>query len=207
MLRACDNPFRVGQIHALAYEDPALDWDHMLSRLEAQGFRGAIMGAHGRGKSTLLHELGARLEGEGFAIRDVFLNDQSKWSFRDRIRCIQSGELDGQFVLLDGCEQLGPVAWRQFRWAARRASGLVVTTHRPGRLETLFECQTSPGLLDALLARLVPQAVPALHEVAHRLYDEHGGDIRAVWFGLYDRCARGDFDVAAFRNVLSAPLV
>ena len=207
MFRACDNPFRVGQIHALAYEDPALDWDHMLFRLKAQDFRGVIVGAHGRGKSTLLHELGTHLEGEGFAIRNVFLNDRSKWSIRDRIRWIQEGELDGQFVLLDGCEQLGPVAWRQFRWAARRASGLVVTTHRPGRLETLFECQTSPGLLDALLARLVPQALPAVHEAAHRLYDEHRGYIRAVWFGLYDRCARGDLDVVALRNELSAPLV
>lgn len=199
MLRACDNPFRVGQIHALEYVDPALNWDVVLSRLEARAWRGAIVGAHGRGKTTLLRELGTQLEGKGFAIRHVFLNDTTKWT--------QDAELEGRFVLLDGCEQLGPVAWRHFRWAARRSSGLVVTTHQPGCLPTLFECRTTPDLLDTLLVRLVPEAGSALRETAQGLYVEHGGDMRTVWFELYDRCARGDFGFETIRNGAGAPLV
>ena len=70
------------------------------------------------------------------------------------------------------------------------ARGLVITTHAPGRLPTLYTCETSRETLDALLGQLVPGCDDALREQAHGLYALHGGNLREVFFGLYEAYAR-----------------
>jgi ABC-type hemin transport system ATPase subunit len=69
-VRACDNPFRVQRLGALAYRLAGTTWEELLKRAERLGFRAAIVGPEGHGKSTLLAEIGARIAAaRGLALR------------------------------------------------------------------------------------------------------------------------------------------
>ena len=86
--------------------------------------------------------------------------------------------------MLDGAEQPGVLSWRLFRWHARRAGGLLITTHRAGRLPTLHRCATTPALLRELVAALGENIDDA---EAARLHARHGGNLREALRELYDR--------------------
>ena len=73
MLRARDNPFAVQRVHAIRYRLAGITWEELLERLAALGFRAALVGPHGHGKTTLLEDLGARLAEEGFRVRAATL--------------------------------------------------------------------------------------------------------------------------------------
>ena len=88
-------------------------------------------------------------------------------------------------MCLDGAEQLGAIAWLRFRWRARRAGGLIVTTHRPGRLAALIECTTSVGLLDRIIQCLEPDGL-ATAPPAAELFTRHRGNLRDALRELYD---------------------
>ncbi|HSN54305.1 MAG TPA: hypothetical protein VLT32_06515, partial [Candidatus Sulfomarinibacteraceae bacterium] len=87
-------------------------------------------------------------------------------------------------ILLDGAEQLGWWGWRQVRRATAVAGRLVITSHRPGRLPTILECRTSPGLL----AELVRELDPAIGDTVdlEALFHRHHGNIRLCFRELYD---------------------
>jgi hypothetical protein len=82
---------------------------------------------------------------------------------------------------LDGAEQLGRVGWWSFLRKARRARGLVITSHRAGLLPTLVECETSAPLLREIVECLHPGR-PAID----LLFDRHGGNVREALRELYD---------------------
>lgn len=190
MIPADENPFRVERIEALGYRAPGFDWDALLARLAERAYRGAIVGPHGAGKTTLLLEARRRLEARGIPVFHGFLNEETPAPARRVLQWVR--ELPGDTVfLLDGAEQVNPLAWGWIRWRARRLRGLVVTAHRPGLLPELYQAETDEALLRALLEELAPGAVEAYWPVARRHFRECGGNIRAVWFALYDECARG----------------
>ena len=73
-MRACENPFRVQRLAGLAYRLEGTTWEALLARWDALGRRAALVGPEGRGKSTLLAELGERLaERDGMRLRAVVL--------------------------------------------------------------------------------------------------------------------------------------
>ena len=191
MVTAEHNPFRADRFHSLAYQFMEEDWAAVLARLAALNYSGAIVGPHGHGKTTFLHELGDRLEDEGFRTRRLFLNDRQRRFNRQDLRKSLSGLGPLDLILLDGAEQLRRLDWHAFRWRVRKARGLIVTCHEGGLLPTLYECSTSHAVLDTLLEHLVPDKAHAWRDEAHSLYDKHRGNIREVWFSLYDRCAEG----------------
>jgi len=188
---AAENPFRVSRLAALPYRAPGFDWDAFLEQIAAADYRGAIIGAHGHGKTTLLRELAMRLEGRGFIPVCVFLNrgcpDFAPGRFRELRRSLSPRNI----VLLDGAEQLGFWTWRRFRRAVRRASGLIITAHHAGRLPTLYECRTSPELLEEILGELVPAAPASLRNDARRLFFQHQGDLHRILLALYDCSVEG----------------
>ena len=189
MVTAAQNPFRVERLHSLPYQAPGFAWPALLKRLEAQRYRGAILGPHGNGKTTLMRDLAKRVEALGFRSRVLFLNDERPRLPEGQLREL-AGELGGKdVVFLDGADHLGVWAWRRFLGRVRRAKGLVITTHTPGRLPALYACGTSPGILDSLLDHLIPEDAGALRNTAHRLFRQYNGDIRQVMFALYDVCA------------------
>lgn len=205
-MRARDNPFSVSRVLELRYQfhsQADLGWPSLLSRLEGLRYRAAIIGPHGSGKTTLLEDLGSRLAEQGFRIHPVFLNRQDRAYPHDFVTRTVGKLSSRDIVLLDGCEQLGPHHWWRFRWQMRHAGGLVVTTHRAGRLPVLWRCRTDPELLFKLVNSLVdshvarspdgnvlPESmpVPTLTET-HQLFQQHRGNVRDALRELYDRVA------------------
>ncbi len=187
---AANNPFRINRIHALEYTDSTLDWEALFLRLKKTGNRGAIVGPHGYGKSTLMCELGVRLTAAGFPIHAMQLTEDAP-RITSKMWQVLDALTSETWLLLDGAEQLGFWAWRKFYHGTRRFQGMIITLHTPGRLPVLYTCRTSPALLDLLLTRLCPVVSRQLHETAHTLYNEKNGDLRAVFLELYDRVADG----------------
>ena len=188
------NPFRVNCIHSLEYTNAELDLDALLLRLKAMGNRGALVGPHGHGKSTLMRELGFKLTGKGYPVHTIQLTEDAPALSLEMWQLL-NGLTSDTWLFLDGAEQLGYWAWRQFYRKTLRFQGLIITRHTPGRLPVLYTCCTSPALLDTLLARLCPVVSKQIHETAHILYKEKNGDLRAVFLELYDRVAEGSLRV------------
>jgi hypothetical protein len=185
-LRARDNPFAVQRVHAIRYRLAGITWEELLERLAALGFRAALVGPHGHGKTTLLEDLGARLAEEEFRVRVATLRQGER-----RLGPVRSSALfrdpgPRDLLLVDGAEQLDPLSWWTLRLRSRAAAGLIVTSHRPGLLPTLHECRTTPELLAGIVAEL---SGAAEGEEAAELFARHGGDLRLALRELYDRSA------------------
>lgn len=178
-MRARDNPFASDRVERLRYRLPAgLTWDELLERLAGFRHRAALVGPHGRGKTTLLEDLAPRLTARGLRVRTVTLRQEERRVDWKRLRGLGADDV----LFLDGAELLGRLAWFRVRLACRRAGGLIVTSHRPGLLPTLLECGTTPELL----AELVRELTGAELETAE-LFARHGGNVRTAFWEMYDR--------------------
>ena len=183
-VRPADNPFASRRIDALAYRFSHGGVEETLDRLSRHGGRGCIVGPHGSGKTSLLEHLAERLEGRLVWVR----LDTGRSNPLKTVRASLPGRLDQRHtILLDGAEQLGPLAWLRFHRRARHARTIVVTSHRPGRLPTIHECTTDPGLLTELVGELAPAAVETV-DLAE-LFERHDGNVRLCLRELYDRWA------------------
>jgi energy-coupling factor transporter ATP-binding protein EcfA2 len=183
-LRPADNPFRAACIDALT-QRPAPAVDDLIARLEASSWRGAIVGGHGSGKSTIMDALARRL---GERAAPVTLTTSTRPALTQAFAQLPA-QLADRIVLLDGAEQLGVFAWYRFRIRCRATRGLVVTQHKPGRLTTVWHCRPTKQLLTELVAQLAPELVPALAPDIDRIWRQHPGDLRTCLQALYDRCA------------------
>jgi hypothetical protein len=86
-------------------------------------------------------------------------------------------------VCCDGAEQLSWWDWRRLMRHSRAAAGLLITTHHPGRLPTLHECETTPALLQSIAGSL-DEGV--LSERCDELFALHKGNLREAIRSLYD---------------------
>jgi len=187
---AHENPFRVSRLEALPYRFPSgRCWERLFARLEALGGRGAVVGPEGSGKTALLAELAAAL-GRGMDVTTLRLTREQPRPGADELRRLAAtGPADA--VILDGAEQLGPLAWRRARHLTRHAGALVITGHRPGRLPTLLATETSVELLADLVGGLLPAEEAArLEPLLPELVARHQGNLRTALLELYDRWSR-----------------
>jgi hypothetical protein len=182
-LRPAENPFASRRVDQLAYRLAQGTLPDLIRRLEQLGGRGALVGHEGSGKTTLLEELARRLPGAAVLIRLGGCVDRPS---AELSRQLPRPVTADHVLLVDAAERLGPLAWLRLRLTARRASGLVITSHHPGRLPTLLECRTSPELLAELVAELAPEECSGELD---ELYLKHGGNIRQCLSELYDRHA------------------
>ncbi len=195
-MRACDNPFRVQRLAELAYRLEGTTWEALLARWDALGRRAALVGPEGRGKSTLLAELGERLvERDSVRLRAVVLRRGEQQLPRAERARLLDGVTNRDLLLVDGAQELAAWEWRRLREASRAAGGLLITSHRAGLLPTLHECRTTPELLGNLLAELLrgePDAgIVAPAAGAATLFARHHGNLRDALLAAYDICARG----------------
>jgi hypothetical protein len=185
-VRARDNPFAAQRILRLRYRLSGTSWEEVLERLAALGHRAAVVGPHGRGKSTFLEDLRARLEDRGLHTRAVVLHRGERRLTPLQEESLFAGLSREDVLLLDGAEQLGRLAWLRVRRRSLAAGGLVVTSHRPGLLPTLIDCRTSPELLASILRDLLGPEAETLAPAAEELFARHGGNLRHALRELYD---------------------
>jgi hypothetical protein len=164
-------------------------WPDLMDRLAALRYRAAVVGPHGRGKSTLLEDLAPRLEERGFRVRRITINQAHPRLDRSEREALRA--LGAQDVLLfDGAERLGRAGWLALRARSRGFGGLIVTSHRPGLLPTLHECETSPELLAGIVRDLLGPDAGGPCPVPVDLYTRHGGNLRDALRELYDAWAK-----------------
>lgn len=121
----------------------------LLERYARLGYRGALVGPKGHGKTTLLEAFAGYLRGEGYPVRVV-------WA-RVGDRLAPLGAVSArEVVCLNGAEALGWFRWWRFRWEARGAAGILVTANREGMLPTLWRCETTAALFEELVGELAP---------------------------------------------------
>jgi len=185
-MTAGENPFRASRLHEMPFLWPEGEtWETLEGRWRDFGFRGTLLGQKGNGKSTLMAEWGRRLESEGWHCQTLRLTEEAP-RLPGGFRLSLPPEGGRTCVLLDGAEQLGPLAWLVFRWRTRKAGGLIISSHRPGRLPTLLLLRTRPDQLHTLLGHLLGGDLSPLPASPAELLAARQNDVRLVFRHLYD---------------------
>jgi hypothetical protein len=180
-LRPADNPFSSGRTDGLRYRFLRNDLGSVVDRLEASGWRGAIVGPKGSGKTTLLEELARHLRRKQVWIR---LSSCDEAPFLTLLSSLPAEVDHRHAILIDGAEQLDRWRWWRCRRRIRHAGVVVITGHRPGRLPTVHECATSSELLADLVGDLSPETPEAVD--LDDLFQRHHGNLRLCFRELYD---------------------
>jgi len=109
---------------------------------------------------------------------------------REALTSFLAGLSERDVVLFDGADLMGRLGWLRFRRRARKAAGLVITSHRPGMLPTLIDCSTTPELLDGIIVDLLGKDYDGARErLPRRLLEKHEGNVRNALRELYDTYA------------------
>lgn len=185
------NPFRSECVTRLAFRNPAFDKAEVLARWEAAGRRGALVGPHGHGKTTLLDECLADLTAAGETVlREKLSLGQRRipGPFLEKVR-IESSR--NAIVVLDGAEQLPWWRWRWFLRSLQKSQGCLITSHRDGQLPTLAFCDTSVDLLVDLVTELQGPVSSEQQAGLEQLFHTMQGDIRLCLRELYERYSDG----------------
>jgi hypothetical protein len=183
------NPFATRYVRpgAIPFFFPqSVDAAHLVARLREFGWRGAIIGPHGSGKSTLVESLRPELRRAGRRIVSVCLHDGERSLPRE---LLDSRPWDLETILvIDGYEQLNAWnRWRLERRCRRDGCGLLVTAHRRARLPELCRTVVDRDLLDRLVERLLgDDRTLILSADVRRAHGRHGENVREALFALYD---------------------
>jgi hypothetical protein len=205
-----ENPFSTSRIRpgAVAFLFPPGESACGLARrLEQSGWRGAVVGPHGSGKSALLAALVPALEHLGRPVVLIELHDGA----RSLPAELESGAeiAPGSVLVVDGYEQLSRVGrWRLSRLCRRGGLGLLVTAHSKVPLPILFRTTTDAKLARRLLDVLIgPSDAFIDDDELTASLAARGGNLRDLLFDLYDRfeqCRRPSSITAASPSPQSA---
>lgn len=190
-MRARDNPFSTDRILRIRYRLRGERWDDLIARLAQLGYRAAIVGPEGTGKTTLLEDLESHLRTLGFIPKPLRLDEAHRRLDPKFQREFFAQVSDRDIVLLDGAEQMGRWHWARFRRQSRCGGGLVITSHRSGLLPTWIECRTTPELLEEIVRELLGDAPSLSLERTSALFHRHQGNLRSALRELYDDFAAG----------------
>jgi len=195
MLPARDNPFEADRVERLLRFEPewlGLSWEQILGRVQACGYRGAIVGPHGSGKTTFCDAFAAKLEADGLAV--------VRWFFNDRKDSPDPAEIDAlgppndpkpTILLADGIENVAPAAWRPVASRIESLAGCFVTTHEARRqpkprLPVFLNTDTRVEMLIDFTARLAPDH-PFAETELRQIFDDTRGNLREALWVCYDR--------------------
>ncbi|XAL98484.1 hypothetical protein OT109_12955 [Phycisphaeraceae bacterium D3-23] len=184
--RPCDNPFRAQRLDALRYAEDGVVVDEVVEKLRQKCYRGALVGPHGTGKTTLLREVGDRLIGEGLSPMPLFINSDERGTLPRHWRSAIRMAGHGDALLLDGYDLLPLWARAWVLHASRGASAVVVTSHRRCVWKTVAKTTSSPAVLRRLVSELTEEDDAALID-CDALWHKHQGNLRDALRELYDR--------------------
>ncbi|HTU26970.1 MAG TPA: hypothetical protein VMF30_16305 [Pirellulales bacterium] len=198
---AAHNPFATRRVRPGAIDfifPPGLSAAHVVDRLAGHAWRGQIVGAHGSGKSTLLAALAPAIAARGRRMYTIALHDGQR-RLPEQTELL--GDLDEQSLLvIDGYEQLGHWArWWIGRACRRQRFGLLVTTHRPVGLPSVFETQTTVALAQCVVAGLTGGVATIDRAEITALFAARKGNLRELLFDCYNLYRRRDGDAVAAR--------
>ena len=180
-MKARDNPLTTHRVLTVRYRPLDMSWAELLNRLDAMNYRAAVVGPKGSGKTTLIEDLVPHLVARGLTPRLIRLSAECRVFDPALLRDLTERDL----VLLDGAEQQGTLRWMRFHRVTRRAAGLIITLHHPGRLPTLLQTATTPQLLQQITSELLGSHAPPPARM-EQLYACHGGNLREALRELYD---------------------
>jgi hypothetical protein len=191
-MRARDNPLATARVERIRYRLDGTTWEQLLARAASLRWRAALVGPEGAGKTTLLEDFGPRLREQGFEVVWLRLTREAPRFSPEARRRLASGLGARHCILFDGAEQFGRGAWWRFLWRVRRAGGLLITSHRPGLLPTLWECRTNVDLLAGIAADLLGELAETscVRSLAAELFEKHRGNLRDALREWYDLLAR-----------------
>jgi len=193
-VRPRDNPFRIERLHELPYRFAEGDRKDFLDRIRQLQFRGAIIGPHGSGKTTLIEQLVQWLHQENYATRPLRLNEFNRIQHQPLTADWLKNSPQDTILILDGAEQLHRSVWKKLATASLQHAGLIITSHQPGFLPTLIECRTSVKLLADLTQALLGGDKELSEKPLADLYQRHRGNIRDCLRELYDAAAEGKLE-------------
>lgn len=201
MLPARENPFASHRVEALPYRFPGFCFQQHVQRLEQMDWRGAIQGRHGAGKTTLLLQLYQHLKQSRPLERCVHCwfipgePTQQACQWKQWQRLVSPSDI----LLVDGLERLSLAKqlrllghWPRWWPGGRRQwpRSVIVTTHRPVGLRVWLHCHTTDSLVEELLLELYPCASTAMMQNARQLLRDNRGNMREVFWRLYDQVDR-----------------
>ena len=182
------NPFSTRHVRpgAIGYLfPPGTTAESLLARLEGNSWRGQIVGPHGSGKSALLATLIRAVEGSARQVHLVELHDGQRRMPHDFWQT--DSITPNTLVVVDGYEQLGFFSrLRLRRFCLKRALGLLVTAHLSAGFPDLFRTAPDIATTVRLVEQLVDRDSPISADEIRERFSTHKGDIREVFFDLYD---------------------
>jgi hypothetical protein len=185
------NPFatRFTRPGAIEYRFPeGVTAEGLVSRLRVIEWRGQIVGPHGSGKSTLLHSLMPAIERAGKTPQLVTLHEGQRRLPTSIDNLLPEAS---SLLIVDGYEQLGRLAkWRLMRACRKRGAGLLVTSHAPVGLPTLYSVEPSLATTQAIVRELTSDIARIEEAEVARCFAKHEGNIRETLFELYDLVER-----------------
>jgi energy-coupling factor transporter ATP-binding protein EcfA2 len=165
---------------------PGVSAESLVAALAAQNWRGAIIGPHGSGKSSLLVALKPVLEARGRKVISQQLQGgekQVRWGELDL-----AGWTSQVLLIIDGYEQLS--SWQRLLLQARcrlSGAGLLVTAHQPVGLQAIFTTKPTAELTQSVVNQLLPEEdVRILASDIEREFVRTKGDVRETLLALYD---------------------
>lgn len=185
-MKAKDNPFSTQQISKIKYYLSETELENLIKGLKELNFYAAIVGNHGSGKTTLLESIVIKLIELNYKPKLLRLNTEKPNFPKSFLREFSRSLKKTDIVILDGAEQLNFLSWQYFKYKIQNAGGLIITTHKEGRLPTLYKCEASYKILDQILFELLGIQAKKLEENSQKLFDKHQGNIRDVLREYYD---------------------
>lgn len=193
-MNAHQNPFHTDRLHSLGVRWPDdMTQGDVVRLLDSVGWRGAIVGPHGSGKTQMLHELGHWLQSQKRDIWHLFLNESRKTFSVGEWHRMANEDVSQTILLIDGAEQLSRSQWRKTRQLCERAAGFIVTAHDETLMPALLKTATDQELLQILIHELVSphrelEGMPLPD--AGELFRKHCGNLRDALRECFDLYAR-----------------